>query len=164
MSPFSSGEIFSLGDLSSLEFQSVWICNLIPRIWSALSLRWLVYNIYQVPCLIFLPHFMYSRYVGATDTTIIPGEEGEPNNCPRCHGKVHSIVTHSIETLERVSKLVHSFFKSSFSYKFNKRWTFFKTLEIWKTYPWIAPKSEYPKNVNTTIFGQLKGVLFNMQL
>jgi len=29
-----------------------------------------------------------SKYVGATDTTIIPGEEGEPNNCPRCHGKV----------------------------------------------------------------------------
>jgi hypothetical protein len=28
------------------------------------------------------------KYAGASDTTVIPGEEGEPTNCPRCHGKV----------------------------------------------------------------------------
>jgi hypothetical protein len=37
-----------------------------------------------------------SRYVGATDTTIIPGEEGEPNNCPRCHGKVIRILINKL--------------------------------------------------------------------
>jgi len=49
--------------------------------------------------------FLYrpSRYVGATDTTIIPGEEGEPNNCPRCHGKVGKLSTYNYEFyLQRV--------------------------------------------------------------
>lgn len=31
-----------------------------------------------------------NRYQGACDTSVIPGEEGEPTNCPRCHGKVCS--------------------------------------------------------------------------
>lgn len=29
-----------------------------------------------------------NQYAGASDTAGIPGEEGEPTNCPRCHGKV----------------------------------------------------------------------------
>ncbi len=29
-----------------------------------------------------------ARYQGSTDTTLIPGDEGEPTNCPRCSGKV----------------------------------------------------------------------------
>ena len=29
-----------------------------------------------------------TNYVGASDTAIIPGDEGEPTNCPRCQGKV----------------------------------------------------------------------------
>lgn len=29
-----------------------------------------------------------TNYVGAPDTTVIPGEEGDPTNCPRCNGKV----------------------------------------------------------------------------
>lgn len=29
-----------------------------------------------------------SQYAGASDTTVIPGEDGEPTNCPRCSGKV----------------------------------------------------------------------------
>ncbi|TRY73464.1 hypothetical protein TCAL_02229 [Tigriopus californicus] len=29
-----------------------------------------------------------NRYQGACDTSLIPGEDGEPTNCPRCHGKV----------------------------------------------------------------------------
>ena len=28
------------------------------------------------------------NYAGASDTTLIPGDDGEPTNCPRCNGKV----------------------------------------------------------------------------
>ena len=29
-----------------------------------------------------------SQYAGASDTAVIPGDDGEPNACPRCGGKV----------------------------------------------------------------------------
>ena len=29
-----------------------------------------------------------SQYAGASDCSVIPGDDGEPNNCPRCGGKV----------------------------------------------------------------------------
>ena len=29
-----------------------------------------------------------TNYAGASDTSLITGEEGEPTNCPRCNGKV----------------------------------------------------------------------------
>ena len=28
------------------------------------------------------------NYAGASDTTLIAGDDGEPTNCPRCNGKV----------------------------------------------------------------------------
>ena len=30
-----------------------------------------------------------SQYAGASDCAVIPGDDGEPNNCPRCGGKVN---------------------------------------------------------------------------
>ena len=29
------------------------------------------------------------NYAGASDTTLITGDDGEPTNCPRCSGKVN---------------------------------------------------------------------------
>ena len=29
------------------------------------------------------------KFAGASDTTLITGEDGEPTNCPRCSGKVN---------------------------------------------------------------------------
>ena len=33
-----------------------------------------------------------SQYAGASDCSVIPGDDGEPNNCPRCGGKVNEYI------------------------------------------------------------------------
>lgn len=42
-------------------------------------------------------------YQGATDTSIIPGDDGEPNNCPRCNGKVPVQRTYTEKYYSQVS-------------------------------------------------------------
>lgn len=36
-----------------------------------------------------------NRFQGSSDTTLIPGDEGEPSSCPRCHGKVTNHLVHN---------------------------------------------------------------------
>ena len=43
-----------------------------------------------------------SQYAGASDCSVIPGDDGEPNNCPRCGGKVNEyIITNFLNTFSK---------------------------------------------------------------